>query len=180
MNKAPVIKTKRLILRGHTLADFAPLRAFFDTDRAKFVGAPISDARLWQGFAADVGAWELLGMGGWAITLTDGTMIGQISVNQPKHFPEVEMGWMLFEGYARKGYAIEAATAVRDWATVNLPLTSLVSYIDPENGRSILLATKLGARLDPAAAKPQNDPCLVYRYALNLADDSDGSVEAYA
>ncbi|MEY8116868.1 GNAT family N-acetyltransferase [Falsihalocynthiibacter sp. BN13B15] len=180
MNKAPVIKTKRLVLRGHILADFEPLRAFFDTDRAKFVGAPISDARLWQGFAADVGAWELLGMGGWAITLPDGTMIGQISVNQPKHFPEVELGWMLFEGHSRKGYAAEAAIAVRNWAVANLPLTSLVSYIDPENGRSILLAAKLGARIDNKATKPQNETCLVFRYKLAAVDDTDGSVEAYA
>lgn len=179
MTTAPVIKTERLILRGMILADYAPTRAFFDTDRAKFVGAPISDARLWMGFASDVGAWELLGMGAWSVTLLDGTLIGQIGINQPKHFPEVEMGWILFEGFEGQGYAFEAACAARDWALEKLHLESLVSYIDSKNTTSINLAKKLGAALDTTAATPDNDPCLVYRYEVAIAD-ADGSQEAYA
>ena len=44
-----------------------------------------------------------------------------------------------------------------------LGLFGLVSYVDPENRRSIAVAERLGARLDPGA--PKQDPGdLVYRH----------------
>ncbi|MEL7026999.1 MAG: GNAT family N-acetyltransferase, partial [Pseudomonadota bacterium] len=44
-----------------------------------------------------------------------------------------------------------------------LGLSTLVSYIDPENARSIALAERLGAVRDDEAEKPEDNP-LVYRH----------------
>ena len=52
---------------------------------------------------------------------------------------------------------------VRDWAAEALGLDRLVSYIDPHNARSIAVAERLGAVLDPDAAK-QDPEDLVYRH----------------
>ena len=181
MATAPIIYTERLILRGSILEDFARLRAFFDTPRAEFVGGNISTSQLWFGFAGDVGSWTLIGKGSWAITLKDGTNIGQVAVNQPAHFPEVEMGWILFEEFEGKGYAYEAAFAAREWARANMNLTSLVSYVAPKNHASAKLAQKLGAVIDPSAATPEGEnDTLVYRHSLQSSLDSAGFQEAYA
>jgi RimJ/RimL family protein N-acetyltransferase len=63
-----------------------------------------------------------------------------------------------------KGVAYEAALAARAYAYKTVKLATLVSYISPRNARSIRLAERLGARLDPDAAYPEDDPCLVYRH----------------
>ncbi|WP_252724131.1 GNAT family N-acetyltransferase [Thalassospira sp. A40-3] len=61
-------------------------------------------------------------------------------------------------------YDTEAATALRDWAFNARGLPTLVSYIAPENDRSITLAERIGAVLDQTAQRPDpND--LVFRHA---------------
>ena len=77
--------------------------------------------------------------------------------------PEKELGWQLYEGQEGRGYATEAAMALRDWATRALRLDGLVSYVHPENVASAAVAERLGATLDPNAPKP-NPGALVYRY----------------
>ena len=62
-----------------------------------------------------------------------------------------------------KGYAFEAAIAMRDWAFQERKLKTLVSYIDPDNSRSIRLAERLGATIDEHA-RPQHPDDLVYRH----------------
>jgi len=63
-------------------------------------------------------------------------------------------------GHEGRGYATEAALALRDWAF------SLVSYIAPGNAASVAVAERLGARLDPAA--PRTVPAdLVYRHSAS-------------
>lgn len=176
---APTLNTPRLTLRGHVMADLKPLIALLGSDRARYMGGPFSRREAWQIIAADTGSWDLIGMGGWALEDRDGTLLGQVGVNRPEHFPEVELGWMLLPEAEGKGYALEAAEAVLDWVRDALRPESLVSYIHVENQRSIALATRLGAIPDPDADMADGDTpqdTVVYRYAL----DADGSPEAYA
>ncbi|TMV69267.1 GNAT family N-acetyltransferase, partial [Thioclava sp. BHET1] len=76
-----------------------------------------------------------------------------------------EMGWSLWsaEGEGR-GYAREAARAVIAHAFGPLGWDTAVSYIAPDNARSIALAERLGAIRDDSAAHPGDTPCLVYRH----------------
>jgi RimJ/RimL family protein N-acetyltransferase len=161
---APTLTTDRLVLRAHRLEDFAPIAALFETDRSRYMDGPRKPAEVWRGFAGDVGQWPLLGYGAWAITLRDGTYVGQVGLNRPLDFPEDELGWLVFDGYEGRGYAYEAAVAARDFAFGAAGLKTLVSYIDPDNTRSLRLAERLGAVRDPSAATPNGDPCLVYRH----------------
>lgn len=64
---------------------------------------------------------------------------------------EVEIGWMLGAEYWGRGYATEAATAVRDFAFEKLALPRLISLIHPDNGPSIRVAEKLGMRQESTA-----------------------------
>ena len=164
MTVAPTISTARLSLRPHRIEDFEPMAALFATDWSVHMGGPVARDDLWRWFAAEVGSWPLLGYGSWAVELPDaGDTIGQIGVNKPTNFPEVELGWLVYPPFEGRGYAFEAAQAARDWAFGTRGLDTLVSYIDPQNTRSIALAERLGAVRDPAAARPDPDD-LVYRH----------------
>ncbi|ARE41110.1 acetyltransferase, GNAT family [Rhodovulum sp. P5] len=164
MTEAPVIETARLRLRPHRIEDFEPFAALFASDRSRFIGGPLPRRRVWHGFASDVGQWGLLGFGAWGLERKmDGAFIGQVGLNKPDHFPERELGWLLFRRFEGFGYAHEAALAARDFAYGDLGFDTLVSYIDPENDRSIRLAERLGATRDSDVLGP--DPGdLVYRH----------------
>ncbi|MEM9227993.1 MAG: GNAT family N-acetyltransferase [Pseudomonadota bacterium] len=166
---APTLTTARLTLRMHTAADFAPYADLFMSDRAKYMGKTADRKAAWNLFCSDVAEWTFFGHGYWAIDLTEtGAFMGQVGFAKRSHFPEVELGWFLFEEYGGKGYAEEAAIAARSWAYDNLGLDSLVSYIEPGNTRSIALAERLGAHQDAAATPPAKD-VLVYRHPASEA-----------
>jgi len=163
--QAPLIETERLILRPYRLEDFPHLLALYETDRAAFIGGRLKPRQVWDGFMNCIGQWTVLGMGGWAVEeVASGALVGEVAVHRPVDYPEIELGWLLFDGFEGRGYAFEAAFAARRWAFSERGLSSIVSYIDPDNVRSIRLAERLGAILDPQAPTPNNDPCLAYRH----------------
>ncbi|WP_204115586.1 GNAT family N-acetyltransferase [Shimia biformata] len=164
MSFAPTITTARLTLRHHVLEDFEPMATHFATDWAQYMGGPVSADELWRWLGAEITSWQWLGFGSWAVDITDtGAFIGQVGINKPPRFTEPELGWCFFPEAQGKGYAFEAASAVRDWAFGTQGMATLVSYIDPPNAPSIRLAEKLGAVRDDAAQRPEpND--LVYRH----------------
>ncbi|MBB4572733.1 RimJ/RimL family protein N-acetyltransferase [Rhizobium lentis] len=118
-------------------------------------------------FCHDVALWQLFGHGALMIDLAEsGECVGQVGINHGPLFPEKELGWFVYEDHGGRGYATEAALALRDWAFSALKLPSLVSYIAPGNAASVAVAERLGARLDPTA--PRTDPAdLVYRHSAS-------------
>lgn len=164
MKTVPIIATDRLLLREPVLADWPGFAEVMTTDRARFMGGPYSIERAWGIFCHGIALWQLYGVGNLSIELRDsGQCIGQIEINQGPRFPEPELGWQMTAEAEGKGYAFEAATAMRDWAFQDRGLDTLVSYIGPENLRSIRLAERLGATLDEHA-RPQDPGDLVYRH----------------
>ena len=95
----------------------------------------------------------------------DDTALGMVGPWFPAGWPERELGWTVWSDAAEgKGYAFEAAAAARDHAFGALGWETAVSYIDPDNIRSVALAERLGARHDPEARGPGENSCLVYRH----------------
>lgn len=164
MTDIPVIKTQRLVLRAPVIADFEAYRDLMTSERARYMGGPYDVKGAWGMFANDVAQWALFGHGCLMIDLAaSGETIGQVGINHGPLFPEKELGWLLYDGHEGKGYAFEAASAMRDWAFAHLGLASLVSYCDPDNARSIALARKLGGL--PDASAPRQDPeDMVFRH----------------
>lgn len=164
MPAAPTIKTKRLLLREPKVEDWPSFAEVMTSDRAKYMGGPYSLKYTWGSFCHGIAEWRLFGVGNLSIELHDTKRcIGQIEINQGPFFPEPELGWQLVVGAEGKGYAHEAAIAMRDWAFKEGGFETLVSYIDPDNLRSIQLAERLGAMLDARALKQDPDD-LVYRH----------------
>ena len=162
--KAPVIETERLRLRPHAMADWETMAAFFESDASAYAGGPMPRRRSWYGFGADVGAWDLLGFGNWAVDeIATDTFVGQVGLNRPPHFPEAEIGWIVFPQFQRRGYGRESALAARAHAYGVLGWKTAVSYIDRDNAPSIALARSIGCTEDVSAARLDPED-LVFRH----------------
>ena len=162
----PVLETERLILRAPQASDFAPYADFIASDRGRYMGGPMPRDLAWRAFASGFGHWVIRGFGGFVVTLkSTGAAIGRVGPWFPESWPEPEIGWGLWDHSAEgKGYAFEAAAAALRHAFRDLGWKTAVSYIVPENARSIALAKRLGAVQDEAAAYPGDKPALVFRH----------------
>jgi len=80
----------------------------------------------------------------------NGTQIGAVSVALNDERTEGEMGWIINKKYWHKGYAYEAACAVRDFALNELKLPRLIAQCDYRNENSYKLMEKLGFILEDA------------------------------
>ncbi len=158
MTDAPTIETERLRLRPQRAGDFPSFAAFYASDRSRFAGGPLDRAWSWLAFAADVGNWSLLGFGGLMIEeRANGLPVGQIGFNKPPHSPEHELAWLVFAEAEGRGFAFEAARAARAYAFETLGWKTMVSFISPDNVRSLALAQRLGAIYDPFAVSIAED-----------------------
>jgi RimJ/RimL family protein N-acetyltransferase len=162
----PVLETERLTLRAPAPHDWEGFRAFLLSDRAAFVRAPdLDDGKIWRAFGHFIGHWVLRGFGSFVFCAKGSDRaIGHCGPWFPVPWPEREIGWTVWDAAAEgKGYAFEAAQATVRHAFRDLQWDTAVSYIEPRNARSIALAERLGARLDPDA-RPHEPGHLVYRH----------------
>ncbi len=163
---APTLTGTRITLRHYRASDLDRLTEFYQSPRTVYVGGQQTRDKVWRELGYDAGIWSLLGFGTWAIDeRATGEFAGAVALNHPTDYPETELGWILFEPFEGKGYALEAASMARNFAFDELGLDTFVSYIDPDNARSIRLAERLGAVRDFHARTPQDEPCLVYRHS---------------
>ena len=161
----PVLETARLILRAPQAGDVAPGMAFLQSDRARFVGGPVPADKAWRAMGHVIGHWVMRGWGLFIVTRKDtGAPVGTAGPWRPEGWPEAEIGWTVWrDADEGRGYAAEAARAAIGHAFGALGWETAVSYIDPDNARSIALADRLGAVHDPAAAAPEPGT-LVFRH----------------
>jgi RimJ/RimL family protein N-acetyltransferase len=165
MTAVPTLETARLTLRAPRPADFPGYSAFYASDRSVYEDGPLSRIAAWKEFAAAAAGWQLRGYGSLSVEeRATGRYAGEVGIYHLATYPEPEIGWMVVREAEGKGIAHEAASALRAWAYGRFGWTTLVSYIDRRNARSIRLAERLGARLDPEAARPEDETCLVYRH----------------
>jgi len=147
------IQTERLTLRGWDVNDFEALANFLtDDELAKHRGGAVDRVAASNFMSMVVGQWTLRGYGGFAIEERSQTIvIGMTGLWHPHDFDEPELYWSLFRGFHGKGYATEAAAAVRDWA-IETKGISIMNFVSPENIASIKVAERLGATRgeDPA------------------------------
>lgn len=160
----PTLETERLLLRPQTMDDWSAYAGLMMSDHAVYMEGPHTMAEAWGLFCHDLAQWPLLGCGALMFDSREtGECLGQVGINHGPLFPEHEIGWLVYPEAQGKGYAFEAATALRDWAFYTRGLATLVSHIDPDNHRSRRLAERLGAVLELDADRPGPE-VLVYRH----------------
>lgn len=164
MTTIPTIGTQRLILRPPKIEDWPDYEKLMLSERAVYMGGPFARDVAWGMFCCDAAQWQLFGHGALMMECRETiACFGQVGINHGPLFPERELGWFVYPDAEGKGYAFEAAKALRDWALKVRNYETLVSYVDPANYRSRRLAGRLGAELDLTA--PRQDPTdLVYRH----------------
>ncbi len=157
-HRIPTLDTERLILRAPLRADFEVYAEIMSTARVKYVFGTLNRRQAWDVFASDAAGWVVDGFGCWtAVDRETGTPMVFLGFTKPERYPELELGWMTSAAAEGKGYAFEAAQAAQAWGFDALNMDTFVSYITPENARSIALAERLGATFDPNAARPTGE-----------------------
>ena len=160
----PVIETERLVLRAPRESDIPAHMELMASDRSQFIGGPQDEATAWRGFASGLGHWVLNGYGLWMVAdKADDTPLGRVGFFNPFGWDEPELGWHVYAAAEGKGVAHEAALAARRYGAEHLGLDGVISYIRPDNARSIALATRLGAVLE-TEKEFFGKPCQVYRH----------------
>lgn len=158
----PTLATNRLILRAPRVTDFDTFFAIAGSDRGKHLGGPMSREDAWADFSQMTATWLLHGHGVWTIGC-GGEIAGFVLLGFEPGDREPELGFLLTESAEGKGIAYEAASAALTHAFDTLGWTTLVSYIDPANARSIALARRLGG-LPDGEITDDGETTLVYRY----------------
>jgi ribosomal-protein-alanine N-acetyltransferase len=153
-----MIETERLLLRKPRLDDAADLAvAYADPETMRFMGDGSTATReqVEQEIRRWLERWE-----SWGLSLCslerreDGRIVGRAGflLWDPETWEipgdETELGWLLVREHWGRGYATEAALALRDWAFEERGLRRLISLIGHENVRSLRVAERIGERYE--------------------------------
>lgn len=159
LSNAPILTTERLVLRGPKRDDLSAFTRFMTSAPSmEAQGEAVSAEQAWFGFLIGIGHWHWHGFGFFTVVEQQtGQPVGRVGLIKHSNWPDIELAWHLFEGEEGKGFATEAALAVKKWAYEDLGLDRLYSYIDRENVRSQAVAKRLGATTDgrQAAHEPE-------------------------
>jgi len=147
----PIIETARLKLRPWRGADIEPNTAMLaDPVSGRFItadGKPVTDAFIgWRNAAIMAGHWVLHGVGMFVVEeKSSGKFAGRVGPWYPPKWPGFEIGWGIASEFRGKGYAVEAASAMIDWAFATFEIDEIIHSIDCENLVSQAVARRLGA-----------------------------------
>lgn len=165
---APIqpIETPRLRLVLPAAAHVPAMTGFYSSDRAAARGWQCLPHEAWRGFAAVIGHHVLRGFGPLvAESREDGQAIGLFGPWRPEGQPENEIKWAIWSAQNEgKGLAEEAMRAVLTHAIETLGWRTAVSYIRPDNTRSVALALRLGAKADGTWTTPRGTEVQIFRH----------------
>lgn len=161
----PILETERLRLRPLCEADFPAFAEFYESDRSRYVGGPVSAEQSWRILASEIGHWTLRGYGRWGVEeKATGAFCGVIGLWNPHAWPEPELGWDLMAGFEGKGYATEAALAARAYAYDTLKWPTAISLVVLENAGSAAVAKRLGATREKRFTHERFGEMDIYRH----------------
>jgi len=148
-----VLETERLVLRRMTDddADFI-LSLVNEPSFMRFIGDKgvrnRADAVQYIR-TGPVASYERFGFGLYLVELKEGRVpIGMCGLVKRDSLPDVDVGFAFLPAFWSKGYAFEAAVAVKAYGKDVLGISRLVAITNPENESSIKLLEKIGLRFE--------------------------------
>ena len=145
-----VIETERLLLREMTEEDFSALyKVLADPEIMKYYPHVFDESGVRRWILRNIERYNVFGFGLWAVCLkTTGEMIGDCGLTMQLIDGEIkpEIGYHIRVDKQRKGYAKEAAIAVRDWTFHNTPINVIYSYMKHTNEPSYKTAISYGCK----------------------------------
>lgn len=147
-----VLETERLFLREMNEDDYDALYPVLaDSDLMQHYPYTFDEKRVRDWIAKNIERCRRFGFGLWAVCLREtGEMIGDCGLTLQNINGTVlpEIGFHIRRDFQRRGYAKEAAKAVRDWAFRNTDYPALYSYCKYTNAPSIRTAESIGMHFD--------------------------------
>jgi RimJ/RimL family protein N-acetyltransferase len=146
------LETPRLHLRMMEIADLDDLLKIFGDPKvmASFNSSPFNKAQMEGWIRRNLTHQETHGYGLFSVILkSNNQLIGDCGLEHMEVNGELaaELGYDFRSDYWNQGYATEAASAVRDFAFLELSLPFLISLIRTGNQASRRVSEKIGMRL---------------------------------
>ena len=167
MLPAPTPRLRFRLMEMSDLADVTAVLIAFDPMRGDRPPSTREDGVRWI-------EWQLRNyaehdFGLWVVETHDGEFVGDcgLTMQDVEGTPHVEVGYHVMPHQRRRGYATEAATAVRDCAAA-AGVEHLVALIRPDNTPSQGVARNLGMELERTAHVHGGD-ALVFGMRLDRA-----------
>ena len=149
-----------------TEEDYAALRAVLaDSDIMRYYPYAFDEARIREWIARNRERYRIFGFGLWAVCLKDtGETIGDCGLTMQTINGRIrpEIGYHIRRDQQRRGYAKEAAIAVRDWTFENTPFNEIYSYMKSANIPSRRTAASWGCRQAEEYEDGENEMTMVF------------------
>ncbi len=148
-----VLETERLSLRQLTNDDsLFILELLNEPSFIQNIGdrnvRTIEDARAYI-LNGPVTSYEKNGFGLYLVVLKEtNDSIGMCGLIKRDGLEDVDIGYALLPKFWSKGYAVEAARAVKEYAKDVIGLKRLVAIVDPANEGSVRVLEKIGLRYE--------------------------------
>lgn len=167
----PLLQTSRLTLRAMTLDDAPALCSILgDAETMRWYRRPYTPIEVQQAIERQIERYRA-GAGLLAVVITEtGELIGDCGLvwQEVEGRLEPEIGYHVHRAHWNRGFATEAARAVRSYAFEQLDCDHVISLIRPENLPSRRVAEKNGLRLDRITCWHGFDHC-VYAMSREVA-----------
>lgn len=167
-----MIETERLILREMSDGDFDALyKILTDSDIMQHYPYTFDEARVKNWIQRNKERYKIFGFGLWAVCLKEtGEMIGDCGLTMQIINGQIkpEIGYHIRADRQRKGYAKEAAIAVRDWVFNNTPFNMIYSYMKFTNEPSAKTAMSYGCKQVDTFADEINE--ITWVFAISRDD----------
>lgn len=157
-----ILETDRLILRQFSTEDAEfILELVNEPSFIQNIGdrgvRTLEDARAYI-LRVAISSYEKNGFGLCLVELKDsGQAIGMCGLIKRDGLEDVDIGYAFLPKFWSKGYAREAALAVKDYARDVIGLKRLVAITDPENQGSIRVLEKIGLKYEKMVRLSEDD-----------------------
>ena len=145
-----IFETERLLVREYEQSDFDGLKDIIcDPETMKYYEKPYDERGVQRWLDWCIRSYAENGFGLWALELKEnGEFIGDCGISLQNINGEIlpEIGYHINKKYWRRGYAKEAARAVRDWFFENTDHGAVYSYMNKENLASVATARANGMK----------------------------------
>jgi len=146
-----IIETSRLYIRKLSLSDAEQLKTVLgdaEVMRYSLKGA-LDESGIKDYINKILSHYELYGYGLWGLVLKETREIVGIAglISQSiEDTPYIELAYRLAKKYWGRGFATEAAQAIKEFAFNKLNIKKLISIIEPKNISSIKVARRIGMK----------------------------------
>lgn len=171
MIRHAVIETKRLALLEFQPSDAEFVLQLVNTPKwISFIGdrgvRTLDDAVKYIDERI-VSSYRRFGFGLYLVKLKDGTTpVGMCGLVRREHLNDVDLGFAFLPEFEKTGYALEASSAVLEFARDGLRLKRIVAITMRENNRSIKLLEKLGLQFEKMISSPGEQDLMLYGISM--------------